>query len=90
MKFYSSAKDGLEATADKEVVTVSKLDEKKPFAKAGVKKGDVIESINGTKVPSLHELDRLLCRATVASGVAKLAVKRGDDKKVIEVKLADW
>lgn len=90
MKFYSCTEDGLTATARKDVVTVSKLDAKKPFAKAGVKEGDVIESINGQKVPSLHELDRLLCRATVASGVAKLKLKRGDKAKEVEVKLADW
>jgi hypothetical protein len=89
-KFYSCIEDGLTAKADKGVVTVSKVDAKKPFAKAGVKDGDVIEAINGEKVPSLHELDRLLCRATVASGVAKLTVKRGDKSEVIEVKLADW
>jgi S1-C subfamily serine protease len=90
VKFYSAAEDGLEATAEKGVVTVSKLDEKKPFAKAGVQNGDVIESINGEKVPSLHELDRLVCRATVASGVAKLKVKRDKGTEVIEVRLADW
>lgn len=90
LKFYSCTEDGLTATAIKEVVTVSKLDAKKPFAKAGVKEGDVIESINGQKVPSLHELDRLLCRATVASGVAKLKLKRGDKTEEVEVKLADW
>jgi hypothetical protein len=90
VKFYSSAEDGLEATAVKGVVTVSKVDEKKPFAVAGVKKGDVIEKVNGEPVPSLHELDRLLCRATVASGIARLKLKRGDETHVIEVKLADW
>jgi PDZ domain len=89
-KFYSATEDGLEATAEKEVVTVKAVDEKKPFSKAGVKKGDVVESINGQKVPSLHELDRLLCRATVASGVAKLKLKRGDTAEELEVKLADW
>jgi hypothetical protein len=90
VKFYSSAEDGLEATAEKGVVTVAKVDEKKAFGKAGVKTGDVIETINGEKVPSLHELDRLVCRATVASGVATVKVKRGDGTDVIEVKLADW
>lgn len=92
MKFYSCTEDGLTATADAKAktVTVSKLDAKKPFAKAGVKEGDVIESINGERVPTLHELDRLLCRATVASGVAKLTLKRGDKSELIEVKLADW
>jgi hypothetical protein len=92
MKFYSCTEDGLTATADAKAktVTVSKLDAQKPFAKAGVKEGDVIESINGERVPTLHELDRLLCRATVASGVAKLTLKRGDKSELIEVKLADW
>lgn len=90
MKFYSTAEDGLTTTAKKGVVTVSKVDEAKALGKAGVKAGDVIESINGQEVPTLHELDRLLCRATVASGVAKLKVKRNDKVEVIEVKLADW
>jgi hypothetical protein len=90
VKFYSAAEDGLTATAEKAGVTVSKLDEKKPFAVAGLKTGDVIETINGGKVPTLHELDRLLVRATVASGTARLKLTRGNAAQVIEVKLADW
>jgi hypothetical protein len=90
VKFYSVAEDGLTATAEKAGVTVSKLDDKKPFAAAGLKTGDVIETVNGEKVPTLHELDRLLVRATVASGTARLKLKRGNAAQVIEVKLADW
>lgn len=90
VRFYSAVEDGLEASAEKGLVTVSKVDEKQPFGKAGVAKGDVIETVNGEKVPSLHELDRLLCRATVASGTAKLKLKRGDKAEEVEVKLADW
>jgi PDZ domain len=91
VKFYSAAEDGLWATVEKnEDVVVTKLDEKKPFAKAGLKVGDVIDAINGEPVPSLHELDRLLVRATVSTGVAKLKVSRGKAPQVIEVKLADW
>lgn len=41
-------------------------------------------------MPSLHELDRLVCRATVASGTARLKVRRGDSTDVIEVPLFDW
>lgn len=41
------AEDGMEATAVKRVVTVLKVDEVKAFGKAGVKKGDVIETVNG-------------------------------------------
>jgi hypothetical protein len=90
VKFYSATEDGLKATADKGVVTVKAVDEKKPFAKAGVARGDVIERVNGEPVPTLHELDRLLVRATVASGTARLKVKRDGKAQVIEVKLADW
>lgn len=90
VKFYSATEDGLEATADKGVVTVKAVDGKKAFAKAGVAKGDVIERVNGEPVPTLHELDRLLVRATVASGTARLKVKRDGKAQVIEVKLADW
>lgn len=90
VKFYSATEDGLEATADKGVVTVKAVDEKQPFAKAGVAKGDVIERVNGEPVPTLHELDRLLVRATVASGTARLKVKRDGKAQVLEVKLADW
>lgn len=36
------------------------------------------------------EVSVIACRATVASGVAKLKVKRGKDTETIEVKLADW
>lgn len=92
VKFYSAAEDGLEATADrkKESVTVAKLDERKAFAKAGVKTGDEIEAINGERVRTLHELDRLLCRATVSSGLAKIKLLRGKETVEVEVKLTDW
>jgi len=90
IKFYSATEDGLEATADKGVVMVKALDEKKPFAVAGVKKGDVIEKVNGEAVTTLQELDRLLVRASVASGTARLKVKRNGGTELIEVKLIDW
>ncbi len=90
VKFYSAVEDGLEVTTDKGVVTVGTVDEAKPFAKAGVKKGDVIERVNGEAVTTLHELDRLLVRATVASGTARLKLKREGGTVLTEVKLADW
>ena len=90
VKFYSTTEDGLEAMAEKGVVTVTKLDAKKAFGVAGLKKGDVIVSINGEKVTTLHELDRLACRATVASGTAKVKVERDKKTEEIEVKLFDW
>lgn len=90
VKFYSAAEDGLEAKLEKEDIVVTKLDEKKAFAKAGLKVGDEIDAINGEGVYSLHELDRLLVRATVSTGVAKVKVTRGKTAQVIEVKLADW
>jgi PDZ domain len=90
VKFYTSAEDGVEVSVEKNVVTVVKLDATKPFAKAGVKEGDIVEAVNAEKVGSQHELDRLLVRATVASGIAKLKVQRRDGSAVVEVKLADW
>jgi hypothetical protein len=90
VKFYAVAEDGLAVSERKERVTVSKVDESKPFGKGGVKAGDVIEQVDGVQVDTLHDLDRLVCRATVASGTARLKVKRGESTEVIEVKLADW
>ncbi len=71
------------------MVTVKAVDAKKPFAAAGVKAGDVIESVNGKPVDSLVELNRLLCRATVASGTAKLKLTRDGKSQEIAVKLAE-
>ncbi len=91
LKGYSSAEDGLEAAVGKDgAVSVTKVADKKPFAAAGVKAGDVLLTVNGGKVDSLHELNRLLCRATVASGTARLKLRRGTDTEIVEVKLADW
>ncbi len=92
VKFYSVNEDGLEATADAErkTVTVTNVEAKKPFAKVGVLKGDEILSVNGDHVSTLHELDRLICRGTVASGVAKLKLKRDGKEDTVEVKLFDW
>ncbi len=90
VKFHTCVEDGLEATFEKVGATVKAITAKKPFDVAEVKVGDVIEKINGEPVPSLHELNRLLCRATVASGTARLKLRRNGDVVVVEVKLKEW
>ncbi len=90
VKFYTCAEDGLEATLEKAGITVKTVKEKKPFAEADVRVGDLIEKINGETVPSLHELNRMLCRATVASGTARMRLRRNGEVVIAEVKLKEW
>lgn len=89
-KFYSCADDGLEVKFAGGRVEVVGVDDKKPFALAGLKKGDEVTRVNGERITSLQDFDRMVCRAVVSTGVATLKVRRGESVQTVEVKLAEW
>jgi serine protease Do len=60
-----------------------------PGAKAGLQKGDVIVTLNGTAVADSYDL-RLRISQTPPGQVAKLDVIRGGQKRQIDVTLAEY
>lgn len=58
------------------------------FADAGVKDGDVVESVNSGKPNSAESLRRLL-RDALAVGDATVTVRRGDKTEIVSVSLPD-
>jgi hypothetical protein len=75
---YDCRDGGLEVAAADKRVRVAAADLGKPFGQAGLRKDDVIESVDGLPVPDIRTLNKLLCRAAVgATGEAALRVRRG-------------
>jgi len=57
-----------------------------PAAKAGLKAGDIIQSVNGTNIDATHSLTSLLDQHAVGDTVT-LQILRGNEKKNVSVKL---
>lgn len=66
---------------------VSKVEENSPAAKAGLRAGDVIKSINGTKVERALDIERALIGEDVGEEV-KLTIERGTDELSTSLALA--
>ncbi|MBX9622838.1 MAG: PDZ domain-containing protein [Gemmataceae bacterium] len=90
LKLYDSAAEGLHVRADGNSVFVTKADDGKPFAAAGIRSGDRVVKVDGKPVRSVRELNRLLCRAEVGyPGTAAVFLARGEKGVDAAVKLAD-
>ncbi len=89
LHFYHSSEDGLEASEEKGVVKVKSLATKLPLGKCELQIGDTVESVNGDRVKTRHELNRLLCRAIVTTGIAEIKAFRGKETIIAKVKLAE-
>src|SRR5262249_40565568 len=60
VRFFETARLGVEVTPAKFAVRVSALDAGKAFAKAGLKEGDLVASVNGREAPTPEHFRRLL------------------------------
>ena len=59
-----------------------------PAATAGIKKGDIIESVNGLKLDSTHDLGSVINEYAVSSTVA-LVINRDGKEITLQVTLAE-
>jgi S1-C subfamily serine protease len=80
---------GLYATEDEDCVLVSWLAPRGPAAKAGLREGDRVLSVGGTRVTDLHSLWRALWACGSAGCRVKLEVQREDAKQELIVLSAD-
>lgn len=74
--FFSLARVGLTVAAGEGGVRVAKIDQKSPFAAAGVAAGDVIVAVDDAKVGTPDDLKKRV-RAGVARGDAEVRVRTG-------------
>lgn len=89
-KLYSTSEAGVTLGSWLGVVWVRAVAADGPFAKAGIRPGDVLASIDGTPIRRLRDANRLLCRAIVSWGAADLTVVRDDKKRDGIVTLCEW
>ena len=86
--FFELSTVGVEAKVIDKAVQVTAVTDGKPFAKAGVKVGDIILEVNGKKPDSPESLRRLL-RDALAIGDATVKLQRGDKTETVKVSLPE-
>lgn len=87
---YSAVEAGATPWSAFGVVGVTTVVPGSHLDKAGVKPGDIVTQINGNRVRSVRDANRLLCRATVSWGAAGLTIIRGRSQHEILVPLYEW
>ncbi len=78
---------GLGLNGDVHGALIANVQPDSPAGKAGVKPGDVVQSVNGTAVADPRELARTVANLKPGES-AKLAVLRDGDQKTLDVKVA--
>jgi S1-C subfamily serine protease len=68
---------------------VKKVLEGKPFAKAGVREGDRVLTVNGDEVAGSEAFRKRLRKETVLEKAIKLQLWRGDKAVEVTVKLGE-
>jgi len=84
VRFFEIGDMGIEVSADTEAVRLEKLITASPLAKAGLRVGDLITSIDGKKTPTADTLRRQLRRAFVTQE-ANVTVRREGKLQEINV-----
>src|SRR5207249_440315 len=85
VKFFDPVQVGVTVTADADGVRVAEATEGKPFARAGLRAGDVITAVDGTAVNSTDAFRRLLRKAVALSEPIVLKVRRQEQTREIRV-----
>jgi hypothetical protein len=88
IKFFELSRVGVEAKVADGAVRAVAVAGGKPFAKAGVKVGDIITEVNGQKPASPESLRQLL-RDALAVGDATVTIRRGDKTETVTVTLPE-
>jgi S1-C subfamily serine protease len=85
VRFFDPAREGVVVEAAKGGVRVKAVDAAKPFAKAGLRVGDLLTAVQGAAVDSPETFCRLLRRAWVGDEDCTLAVVRSG--KALDVRV---
>jgi hypothetical protein len=87
-KFFELSRVGLEVRAAGNRVWVEKAEEKKPFAAAGIQKGDLVTAVDGKKAESYAGF-RKQVRAAFVQGDCTLTVRRDGQTREIVVRFPE-
>lgn len=79
IKWFKPSEVGIEVVAAKDAVRVERLHDGRLPLKAGVKMGDLVTAIDGTKIESTETFRRRLLRGVVNER-CNFTIKRGDSK----------
>jgi S1-C subfamily serine protease len=87
VKFFEPSSEGLTVEPAKGGVRLKATEAGKPYAKAGLKPGDVITAVNGKPVDSPESFRQAFRRALAEGDKASFRVRRGD--KTLELRATD-
>jgi hypothetical protein len=87
-KFFELSRVGLAVKAADGGVRVEKAEEKKPFAAAGLRKGDVVTAVDGKKAESVAGFRKQI-RFAFVQGDCTLNIRRGAESKELTVRFSD-
>lgn len=73
---------GAQATSNTEIAEVS---EDRPFARAGLKSGDKIKSVNGHVVTNGEELGNVMAQENVSGAPITFVIEQGGEEKTFEI-----
>ncbi|MGH7169236.1 MAG: PDZ domain-containing protein [Gemmataceae bacterium] len=85
IRFFDPAQEGIEVKTARKEVRVEGITAGKDFGRAGIRRGDRVVAINGTKVDSNNEFRRVLRRQMQTSDPLILDLRREDKSLRIEV-----
>ena len=85
IRFFNTADAGITVAAAGKEVAVKVVTPGKPFARARLRSGDVLISVDGTSVPSPESFRRLLRRKLAEGKDATFKIRRGDKSLAIRV-----
>jgi membrane-associated protease RseP (regulator of RpoE activity) len=89
VKFYDTLQAGIEVAEAEGVVTVKKVPDGKPFAKAGLREGDRVLAVNGTKIGDAAALRKVIRQSAMANKEAVFKVKRAEQTLELTVALTE-
>lgn len=73
---------GAQATSNTEIAEVS---EDRPFAKAGLKSGDKIKSVNGHVVTNGEELGNVMAQENISGAPVTFVIEQDGEEKIFEI-----
>ena len=89
-KLYSANEAGAMLWSLFGVVGIGAVAPDSRFARVGIRPGDILTRIDGIPIRSIRDANRLLCRATVSSGVTDLTIIRDVQCREVVVTLQEW
>lgn len=89
IRFFDPARAGISVVSLRDRLEVKTVTKDKPFARAGVRTGDVVLAVDGTAVTSPESFRKLLRRAVATQPEVSLKLRREDEALSVKVPLRE-